>query len=212
MSCDAPRVNSWISAAVRKNVRVLFLSLTKPEGIFSLPNCLFSPEKLEDLTLRIPYLVGLPHAICFSSLKILTMLSIKFEDECSTQKLFSGLPVLEKLRISFCSWGLIKVVSISAPRLHVLSICESETENSDYCQIMIFRNSLKEIFFGGPLSIDHCLFYCFKLEKADINLDSWGLRSKEIGYRVYKLLMALYNVKYLALSVDVVQVHLLLSS
>jgi hypothetical protein len=62
--------------------------------------------------------------ICFSYLEILTIKHVTFSDEYLTQQLFSGTPVLKKVDILYCSWGDLKVVTISAPKLHSLRIHE----------------------------------------------------------------------------------------
>ncbi|KAB1200807.1 hypothetical protein CJ030_MR0G006216 [Morella rubra] len=136
---------------------------------------------------------------------MLTIKNVVFRDEGLTQKLFSGLPVLEKLYLEDCSWEFIKVLSISAPRLHFLSISEIQTENLSYCQIMIFGDCLKEFVYYGHLLIDYCLYNSLSLETADIDLVPCEIISKEISYRVHKLLVGVCNVKYLTLSSEVVQ-------
>ncbi|KAB1221849.1 hypothetical protein CJ030_MR2G004001 [Morella rubra] len=177
--CDAPRVHSWVSAAVRKNVT--------------------------DLYIEIPHLAGLPCTICFSSLKILTIKYFVFGDEGTTQKLFSDLPVLEKLYLEDCSWEFIKVLSISAPQLHFLSISELQTEILENCQIIIFGDCLKEFVYTGHLLMDYCLFNSLFLETADIDLVPCDITSEEMSYRVHNLLVGVCNVKYLTLSYEVVQ-------
>lgn len=207
---DASRVNTWISAAVRHNVQDLSILLDNFKGDFSLPYCLFTCKTLTSLHLDMPYILKLPTTICFSNLKTLTIGDVTFSDKYLTQQFFSGLLVLEKLCLSDCSWGSLKVVRLSAPKLHSLSISESERErpNSSYgdgCQIMIFAISMIEFHYSGELYNDYCLYKSFSLEEAEITTLSDNT-SVQNAHRMYKLLIGLSNVKLLSLSCEVVQV------
>jgi hypothetical protein len=155
-----------------------------------------------------PIGLKLPNSICFSNLKTLTIESGTFSDEYLTQQFFSGLPVLEKLCLRDCSGGSLKVVCLSAPKLHSLSITEFERPNSSYgdgCQIRIFAFGLKEFDYTGGLFCDYSLYNSFSLEEAEIDviLDD---TSAQIAHRMYKLLIGFSNVKLLRLSGEVVEV------
>jgi hypothetical protein len=207
---DAARVNTWISAVVRHNVQELDIDLDKFKGEFSLPYCLFTCKTLTSLNLYMPYILKLPNTIWFSNLKNLTIEYVTFSDEYLTQQFFSGLPVLEELCLKECSWGGLKVVRLSAPRLHSLSITEYERPDLSYgdgCQIMIFAVQLKEFDYTGGLFSDCCLNKSFSLEKAEIDAFSDNT-SAQIAHRMYKLLIRLSNVKLLVLSCKVLEVWL----
>jgi len=149
--------------------------------------------------------------ICFSNLKILTIKRVTFLDKYLTQQLFSGTPVLEKLDILDCSWGDLKVVTISAPKLHSLRIQEFRRQNSrngDVCQVMIFAESLKEFYYFGVFS-NYRLYKSFSLEKAWIS--TYPDPSKQIAHCMYKLLKGLSNVEFLTLPCALVKVCLFLS-
>jgi hypothetical protein len=149
--------------------------------------------------------------ICFSNLNILTIKNVTFSDEYLTRQLFSGPPLLEKLDILDCSWGDLKVVTISAPKLHSLRIHEfqrQKSRNGDVCRVKIFAESLKEFYYFGVFS-DYCLYKSFSLEKAKIY--TYPNPSKQIAHRMYKLLKGLSNVQFLGLSCAVIKVCLLLS-
>ncbi|XP_059439459.1 F-box/LRR-repeat protein At4g14103-like isoform X1 [Corylus avellana] len=205
---DAARVNTWISAVVRHNVQELNIYLDKFKGEFSLPYCLFTCKTLTSLHLNMPCILELPTTIWFSNLKNLTIEYVTFSDEYLTQHLFSGLPVLKKLSLTDCSWGGLKVVCISAPKLHSLSIWESERPDSSYgdgCEVLIFAVRLKEFEYSGELFINYCLNNSFSLEKAEITVFS-NNTSAQVAHRMYKLLIGLSNVKLLQLSCAVVEV------
>ncbi|KAE7995471.1 hypothetical protein FH972_000256 [Carpinus fangiana] len=155
-----------------------------------------------------PCILNLPTTIWFSNLKILTINNVTFSDECLTQQFFSGLPVLEKLQLEDCSWGILKVVRISAPNLRFLSIQEFERRISKYgegCQVMIFGVCLKEFHYSGLLVSEYCLYESIKLEKAVISTKVY-YTSQQIAHRMYNLLTGLSNVEFLRLSSDVVKV------
>jgi hypothetical protein len=220
--CDSSRVNTWISAVVRHNVQELCIELDKFEGVFSLPNCLFTCKTLTRLKLEMPYILKLPTTICFSNLKILTIRNVTFSDEYLTQQLFSSLPVLEELVLFGCSWGDLKSVCISAPKLYSLHIWEPEILDDDIwnykdvCQVMIVGDSLKEFYYMGLMCGDYCLYESFSLEKGELDTDYEYVSNHdyipdEIIHGMYKLLVGLSNVKSLRLSSDVVEVRSLLS-
>ncbi|KAE7995435.1 hypothetical protein FH972_000229 [Carpinus fangiana] len=143
--------------------------------------------------------------ICFSNLNILTIKDVTFSDEYLTRQLFSGPPLLEKLDILDCSWGDLKVVTISAPKLHSLRIHEFQrpkSRNGDVCRVKIFAESLKEFYYFGVFS-DYCLYKSFSLEKAKIY--TYPNPSKQIAHRMYKLLKGLSNVQFLGLSCAVIK-------
>ncbi|XP_059436978.1 F-box/LRR-repeat protein At4g14103-like [Corylus avellana] len=205
---DASRVHTWISAAIKHNVKELYIGLHNFKGEFSLPCCLFTCKALTSLHLCIPCILKLPSAVCFSKLQILTINKVTFSDEYLTQQFFSGLPVLEKLELNDCCWESLKVVRISAPNLHFLRIHEFVNRNSRYregCQVMIFGGCLKKFHYSGLLFNEYCLYESIKLEKAVISTRAYN-PSQQITYCMYNLLKGLSNVELLRLSYDEVKV------
>ncbi|XP_059436994.1 F-box/FBD/LRR-repeat protein At5g56420-like [Corylus avellana] len=88
VKCDASRVKSWITAAVRRNVQILSLCLWDSRENFSLPHCVFSCETLRILNLDIPCILKIPPIICFSNLNIVNITDVTFPDGYTTQQLF----------------------------------------------------------------------------------------------------------------------------
>ncbi|XP_022716066.1 F-box protein At4g22280-like [Durio zibethinus] len=91
---DGPHINTWIYAAIRHKIQSLMLRLSFEDinGLFVLPQRLFTCESLMDLDLQFFYDLKLPSVISFPSLKILTLVSVTFADHHLVQQLFSGNP------------------------------------------------------------------------------------------------------------------------
>ncbi|XP_059436977.1 F-box/LRR-repeat protein At3g26922-like [Corylus avellana] len=203
---DASRVHTWISAAIKHNVQDLNIDLEIFIGEFSLPYCLFTCETLISLHLYMSGILKLPTKICFSNLKVLTMDNVTFSDDYLTQQFFSGLPVLEKLKLYLCGWRNLKVVRISSPKLQFLSVVDFERpdlSNGEGCQVMISGVRLKEFHYRGLLLGEYRLYESFKLEKAEIELHESQADAHD---RMHKLLAGLSNVQFLKLSSEVVMV------
>ncbi|PRQ34516.1 putative F-box domain, FBD domain, leucine-rich repeat domain, L domain-containing protein [Rosa chinensis] len=197
---DASRVHAWISAIVRRNVEDLSIELDSHKEPFSLPHSLLTSATLKVLNLYLPCSFKVPSTICFSSLRELSLCSVVFSDDYSTQQLFSGCPVLEKLSFSECNWENIKFVSICAPKLLSLSIDESElpiSRGSNVCQIMVFGASLAYFYYSGQLLNDYCLCNS-SVHEAHISIDDTK-GSRLDSYLLHKLLRGLSTVKSLTI-------------
>jgi hypothetical protein len=216
LSCDvlgdASRVRKCITTAVKQHkVPELYVHLEKTEGSVPLPYSIFKSKTLKSLHLDMLCILKLPSAISLSSLKILRIQRVSFSNEYLTGKLFSGLPVLEEMKLENCSWGLLKSVSISAPKL--LSIFENDEQkrdfgNPDFCRITIVGDRLKEFVYNGNLIDEYWLHKSSSLEKACIHSGCDG----EMVLRMINLLKGLSNVKQLTLEAYVLWVcHCLLS-
>jgi hypothetical protein len=211
---DASRVKSWITAAVRRNVQSLHICLSDLRGQFSLPHRVFTCETLESFFLDMPCILKVPPIICFSNLKVLSIQSVTFSDDYTTQQFFSGLPVLEMLFLEECRWGCLKVLSICAPKLHSLVIREADIlsqSDSDGCQVTVFGASLKEFFYTGEFFNEYWLYNSFSVERAEIDVSYSDKRARQVSYRMFKVLTGLPNVKDLRLYCSAVEVRLLLS-
>ncbi|XP_059438753.1 F-box/LRR-repeat protein At4g14103-like [Corylus avellana] len=211
---DASRVCTWISTAVSHNVQELNIDIRDFDVVFSLPSCLFTCKTLTSLYLNMwSYILKLPTTICFSNLKILTIKDVTFSNEYLTQQLFSGLPVLEELKLEDCSWGNLKFVTISAPKLHSLSIFKMEVldddigRSGDLCLVMIVGDSLKEFYYEGLMFAEYCLYNSFRVEKAEIVTKSkYDRIPTNIARFLWNLLIGLSRVELLRLSSDMVKV------
>jgi hypothetical protein len=208
---DASRVKSWITAAVRHNVQSLCICLSKLRGQFSLPRCVFTCETLESFFLDMPCILKVPPIICFSNLKVLSIQSVTFSDDYTIQPLFSGLQVLEVLSLEKCRWVCVKVLSISAPKLHSLTIDEADMQNRSDCEVMIYGANLKEFYYAGEFFNEYWFYNSLSLEIAGINVTRSDGRARQVAYRMFKVLIGLPNVKDMRLYGSAVEVRLLLS-
>ena len=200
--CDACSINSWVFSAVRHKVQVLDLCLFLNGESFVLPRSLFTCESIKVLNLQMCYNLRLPSSIFFPSLKILTLKHIVFPDDQSTQRLFSGCPVLEELTLDNCYWENINAISISAPMLKSLVIYDL-LDSESRCQVIVFGMSLKFFVYEGRLKNDYCFCNPSSLVDACINVDG---RQIEVAYHANKLIKELFNVKSLVLTPQTVEV------
>ncbi|PRQ34519.1 putative F-box domain, FBD domain, leucine-rich repeat domain, L domain-containing protein [Rosa chinensis] len=195
---DASLLNPWISAIVRLNVEELFLGLYSLNGPLCLPHSLFSSSILKDLQLDVPFIFKVPSTVCLSSLRSLTLRSVVFSDEYSTQQLFSGCPVLEKLSLHNCNWGNLKFVSICAPKLLRLIINESDLQisrDAGGCRIIVFGVSLTYFSYAGEF-LNEYTFHSSSVNQAEINACPTKMW-RHLSYRLYKLFRGLSSLKIL---------------
>ena len=210
---DASHVSAWISAAVRRNVQQLYIRLCNFRERFSLPHSLFTCMTLTELELEMPCILKLPPTICFTNLKALNFSYVTFTKEHSTEKLFSGLPVLEELDLQNCYWVNLKVVSISAPKLLLIRIVDDRENQNDEngCQVMISGVSLNYFCYVGDFCHEYHVHNTPSLVEASV-LASWYNESKiQIAHRMYMLLTGFSSVKVLTLVFRAVEVCFLLS-
>ncbi|KAF8031672.1 hypothetical protein BT93_D0783 [Corymbia citriodora subsp. variegata] len=191
------RVNSWITAAIRRNVEELCLHLTVDcrDTVYMLPHCMFRCETLRELHLEMNHDLKLPSSVCLTNLKVLCLTEVWFEDDNSVEKLLL-CPSLEKLSVDCCIWDL-EVLQISAPNLLYLTIVEevllSSYQNS---QVRIHGASVKSFDYFGLFLYDYIVLTSSSLVEASIQV--WQEQISIQGtYRLYKFLKALSNVKQL---------------
>lgn len=154
LSCgidDATRTRTWVSAAVNRNVTELCVNFYEGEESesFVSPPCLFTCATLTKLKITSHGVLRLPSSISLPCLKILSLQHVVFPDEDSTQQILN-LRTLEELKISYCDWKNLKAITISAPELRSLDICEMHRNDSDACHD--FWNCFNLFFFQWWIS------------------------------------------------------------
>ncbi|XP_022747530.1 F-box/LRR-repeat protein At3g26922-like isoform X2 [Durio zibethinus] len=201
MPVAASRLRSWLSAAVKHNVQELKLFL--PKGIeFVLPNSLFTSKSLWHFTLKMDCNLKLPGFICFSSLKYLNLRGVTFQDDQSTQQLFSGFPVLEHLTLFKCNWGNINEITIEIPTLKSLTFFEKVIFEDNFlnCKIVISALNLETLKVRGYLNVELLPCNLLSLDEASVNIEYLIDGQQEHSHRLVKLLCGLPNIKSLKLS------------
>ncbi|XP_038689462.1 F-box/LRR-repeat protein At4g14103-like [Tripterygium wilfordii] len=164
------RVISWISAAVRRRVQELHLA-THMESVLILPRCLCTSEILTVLKVeRMHCLIQFPSIIFFSSLKTLYLTHVEFVDDISLNRLFSGLPILEELKLHRCKWGNIRNVTISIPSLRSLTFYVACNKSSFECEIKVYAANLVYLNCSSDLSINLLLNNLSSLVDAYIDM------------------------------------------
>ncbi|KAI9385130.1 hypothetical protein POPTR_011G024200v4 [Populus trichocarpa] len=213
LSCgidDATRTRTWVSAAVNRNVKELCVNFYEggESESFVSPLCLFTCATLTKLKITSHGVLRLPSSISLPCLKILSLQHVVFPDEDSTQQILN-LRTLEELKISYCDWKNLKAITISAPKLRSLDICEmhrNDLRGSDACHVMIFGTALTFFSFSGGFWDDYCLFKSSSLVEAYFHVYGCYERSREIAHRAYKHIVGLSTVKHLTLTPDVLKV------
>ncbi|XP_012070760.1 F-box/FBD/LRR-repeat protein At4g26340 [Jatropha curcas] len=176
------RVTMWVCAALKNKIEKLNLSLH--EVIFILPDCLFASKSLCKLKLTMYCVLRVPGSICFSCLKTLHLKYITFEGEWSTQQLFLGCPVLEKLILYNCGWKNIRRISIAIPSLRTLIIDYDCSYPDDFLDCVV------EISAVNLTSLNCTNYLIFELSLCNLS-------SLVYAYVDVQLFGALHNLKLL---------------
>ncbi|KAF7848178.1 hypothetical protein BT93_L2221 [Corymbia citriodora subsp. variegata] len=210
---DASRVNLWVSTAVKRNVEDFTVHLSIIPGNFILPHCLFSSATLTRLNLCILGALKLPCRIWFPNLKVLHLEYITFVDKRSTEQLLSS-PVLEELTLRYCTWDNLETLTIRTPMLKILTIHDEDFDcpydfHLHSCQVSICGNNLKSIHCISPFFNDYQVKKSCSLLEVRINVPHWRLsRTRQVAYRLHKLLKVICSVQKLMLSSTAVKLVL----
>ncbi|CAL5343844.1 unnamed protein product [Camellia sinensis] len=207
LSCDPDigksSLNSWISAAVKRDVREIDIHVCG-SIILRLPSNVFICGTLVVLKLGSQVHFDVPASISFPCLKIFHI-SLIYPSNDLTQKLFSSCPVLEELSISALVAFGRTIYDISSPALKTLYISLSLLTRQ-------YRNSETVSMVDAPILEclhvkDNCLvLYCLKslssLVKASVCVEApypHAFSAITQVNQLFGLLKAISNVKHLHL-------------
>ncbi|XP_009601122.1 F-box protein At4g22280 isoform X1 [Nicotiana tabacum] len=194
---SASHVCSWILAAIRHNVKELDLCLFVEEP-FMLPQCVFSSKTLTSLKLEMNCVLELPASTFFPFLRTLHLCLVTFRDDSSTQRLFSGCPMLRELAILDCEWMNLKHVAISISTLKSLTIDDlpffGSTDDLNGCEIKIDASSLSFLKYSGYLSNEIYLYNLSPSVYASIHIPILYEKRNEIAFRAVKLFRGLHKI------------------
>nr|DAD35985.1 TPA_asm: hypothetical protein HUJ06_006625 [Nelumbo nucifera] len=200
--CDASRVDTWIRAAINREVKELSLFIS-PTVEFTLPCCLFTCESLEVLTLHLDdSVLYLPTSIFLPGLKIVNLMSVIFLDGKSADEFFSNCPALESLVMMCCDIMTSGFLHISAPKLKSLSICGGHN-GLIHSKIKVSTPSLVSIKYDCYTAQDYLVENTPNLIDACIKLQAnFGQNTVNSvhGYLANKFLRQLFMVEVLKLS------------
>nr|DAD35988.1 TPA_asm: hypothetical protein HUJ06_006628 [Nelumbo nucifera] len=200
--CDASRVDTWIRAAINREVKELSLFIS-PTVEFTLPCCLFTCESLEVLTLHLDdSVLYLPTSIFLPGLKIVNLMSVIFLDGKSADEFFSNCPALESLVMMCCDIMTSGFLHISAPKLKSLSICGGHN-GLIHSKIKVSTPSLVSIKYDCYTAQDYLVENTPNLIDACIKLQAnFGQNTVNSvhGYLANKFHRQLFMVEVLKLS------------
>ncbi|XP_057981082.1 F-box/FBD/LRR-repeat protein At3g52680-like [Malania oleifera] len=210
------RISAWVSAAVRRKVQVLELTLKRVGDSFVLPSCIFTCESLEGLTLNVPTYFEFPHSTRFSNLKILTLAHVTFPDDDTLKQIFVVCPVLEELSLICCNFEHVKAVCINGPKLRRLTIVEDDSlcpddakdddndnpdegneKNFNVCQFTIFGARLVHFLYIGDFFHHYCFYDSSSMADAYVFVERGH---RKTAYRAFRLLIGLSESKSLFLT------------
>ncbi|KAF5744013.1 F-box/LRR-repeat protein [Tripterygium wilfordii] len=149
---DAIRFNSWIGAAIRRQVQELRLSYNL-RNVVAMPLCLWTSQTLKVLKINSPVSLVLPSTVFFSSLKTLHLRNVPFYDNLSIHELFHGLPVLEELVLLRCKWFSGKKATIVIPTVRSLTMDMTFDRKYDgeievYAENLVYLSCTIDLGFG----------------------------------------------------------------
>ncbi|KAL2476445.1 F-box/LRR-repeat protein [Abeliophyllum distichum] len=194
-------VNSWISIALKHNIKKLSVSLPLGQS-YILPRRLFTCESLT--VLRLQMICNLnPSLIHWPKLKSLHLSRVTFFNESSTQQLFSSFPLLQNLVLIDCGWQNIKHISISIPNLSCLIFQQYldiiPTEDLLDCKIEVHAANLVYLGCISNLYVN-LLISARSLSNASVDLYNYGGAEKEVGGRSISMLSGIQSVRSLIIS------------
>ncbi|XP_038711026.1 FBD-associated F-box protein At5g22730-like [Tripterygium wilfordii] len=190
----------FISAVVRRNVRVACLFLGELQQTFSVASLLFH--------------LCFAYCITYTCLRHSDTPSFNLvlkSQGCAYLLPAARCPLLEELTISECGWENVKAVRICCPnlqRLYIHEMCVDGCpwDESEDCQVMISGSSLKEFCYLGDFMNDLCFYDCSPLENLKIRIYNWDQRARTVSRRLYKLLSGLSDVKRLKFASPAIEV------
>ncbi|XP_057950906.1 F-box/LRR-repeat protein At4g14103-like isoform X1 [Malania oleifera] len=165
VSNNYPHLNAWISAAVCRDVREFDLLIDANR--YLLCSNLFTCQTLVVLKLDLNFCFNVPANVRLPSLKILHLVSVEFENDCSMETLFSGCPVLEDLHMRDCWLDSLPALDISISTLKNLTI---KSESAIRYKVTINAPSLECLDYFDVLADGYTLENLNSLSEAHIDV------------------------------------------
>lgn len=193
-------VKRWIAAAVDHQVEVLFLAHLQRGRDYVLPPSLFTSTSLCTLKLDIHCAIKAPRYVNFSSLQIMHLSKVRFQDDESTRNLFSGCPMLQEVIFFDCDWRNISSITFSIPTLKtfIFHNGNSHSEGTLHCKFMIYAENLESFSWLSFLAVDVILISS-RVFKSQLDMFSMDGDDETVSC-AFKVLSMIHNVKFLLVS------------
>ncbi|VVB13712.1 unnamed protein product [Arabis nemorensis] len=118
-----PYVDGWIEFVISRNAEIMSLNLLVDN--YNIPDFFYTNFSLKQLTVSLyfnEWNIPMSCLVSWTSLKMLTLRCCPFSNEC-IDKIISGCPVLESLKLYNCNKLMMKVLDLTKPlRLRSLEI------------------------------------------------------------------------------------------
>ena len=212
--CNSFHLDTWIHAALARNVQQLHLEIyldgrqddnhVYVGNFFRLPSSLFTCKTVVVLELSGGIVLNPPPSFQFASLKILRLSKIRYGSTNNISTLLSACPVLEDLSVvRECTENVIGlIINVhTLKRLHI-ELKSYKPEPPDY-YLKIHTPALEYFRFSGHLrnivfheKLAHLIEACVDIYA----LEDWTrVYETYYGDRIFKLIRALNNAKFLSL-------------
>ncbi|KAK4486202.1 hypothetical protein RD792_008871 [Penstemon davidsonii] len=163
------KVISWVSAALRLNVRHLLLRSAFMSNSVTLFHTFDGCTTIKKLELGRNFDLYLPGNFTLPNLIKLTLDHLVFhEDTESIQELLDGCPMLEYLAIEGCDLVFMDTLSIRCPLLEELVI--EECFEASGCELVIEAPNLTGLFYVGNVAGDYYVNNFKSLNVAHIDV------------------------------------------
>ncbi|KAK2994925.1 hypothetical protein RJ640_004479 [Escallonia rubra] len=210
----ASRIQTWILSVIRRNVQSIKIRYDGMEN-FVFPDLIYNQDSVAELKLRARSCTfRLPHSVHFSSLEILDLRWVTFQNERDSEleELHITLPALNLLTMNNCELLSGNTLCVDALALRVFIIEEDRDKNGTCQRVLKLRaprlatfrcrgSSSADVVFIGPSSIEDAVlgldteFYKYKVD----------IRSK-MSEVACPLLRQLSRVKFLTLGSGTIEV------
>ncbi|CAH9073677.1 unnamed protein product [Cuscuta epithymum] len=197
----ASDVNAWVQFAIKSKVKELTLLLKSDEHFYMLPQTLFSNSSLTSLWLE--RCTVAPHrTIEWQSLSHLQIEDVELRDDV-VQKILSGCPVLDSLRLTEC-WGF-NFLEVNSRSLASLGVSVHEDKMSKQL-VEISAPYIRTLNIGFHLSRTKMQLSNIP-SVVDANIDfSVSRSSVDVMNNSMELLEKLQHVKVLLLGCGFIEV------
>ncbi|KAK8585546.1 hypothetical protein V6N13_050524 [Hibiscus sabdariffa] len=190
---DDEHIDTWISAAIKRNVQelILKLNLCAPYGPqFRLHDYVFVCKTLVCLKLFDNVFVDVPANVCLPNLRILQLERVWYENERSFNELLSSCPMLEDSIVERVWEDNILDLDINVPSSKRINV-KSPSSEADTCKLLINAPLLERIKFSDEWTCELQVEDLSDLVEAIFRVDG-----------TQKLIKETCNVKFLSLSKD----------